>query len=726
MSTRVSGPRIPSILSKTLALFCLLGLAGCSGDAAPAAQTAATRLTYPQSKRVDHVDDYHGEKIADPYRWLEQLDSPETQAWIEAQNKVTLPYLAKIPQRARYKERLTQLWNYERFGMPVKRGDRYFYTRNDGLQNQSVLYVADSLDGAPRVLLDPATLLADGTAALAAWIPSEDGKLIAYGIQEAGSDWEQWKVREVATGKDSEEQLKGVKWAAVAWAKDGSGLYYSRYDGGVNFFSKLFFHKLGTPQSEDRLIYENRDIKEWTFIPEVSEDGRYLIIFIWKGSDGTNQLYYKDLQKPESKAVELIEGFDAAYSFVGNDGGRFWLQTDSGAPMGRVIEVDIARPERSNWKTVIPQASEALQTSVIGAAGGPGVSLVGDRFIASYLKDASSWIRTFDLTGKPVGDVALPGLGSAGGFHGKRASTETFYTYLSFVQPPTIYRYDVRTGKSSVFKQPQLKFNAADFETHRVFVTSKDGTRVPMFVTHRKGMKLDGSHPAILYGYGGFRISLTPRFSAETVAFLEQGGVYAQPSLRGGFEYGEAWHQGGMFERKQNVFDDFIASAEWLIANKYTQASKLAIRGGSNGGLLVGAVMTQRPELFGAALPAVGVLDMLRFQHFSINWTLAAEYGSSDEPGQFRYLRAYSPLHNLKPGTKYPPTLITAGDHDDRLPPIHSYKFAATLQHDQAGDAPVLIRIDTRTGHGSGRPVAKEIDLAADSLAFIHQSLGMN
>ena len=413
--------------------------------------------------------------------------------------------------------------------------------------------------------------------------------------------------------------------------------------------------------------------------------------------------------------VELIKGFDAAFNFVGNEGGRFWFQTDAGAPMGRVVEVDIAHPERSKWKTVIPEAREALQ----------GVSLVGDRFVASYLKDASSQIKTFDLTGAPAREIALPGLGTAGGFGGRRSDTETFYAFLSFVQPATIYRYDVRSGESSVFKQPQLKFNAADFETQRVFVTSKDGTRLPMFVTHRRGLKLDGSNPTILYGYGAFRISLTPRFSPETVAFLEQGGVYAQPSLRGGFEYGEAWHQAGMFERRQNVFDDFIASAEWLIANKYTQPAKLAIRGGSNGGLLVGAVMTQRPELFGAALPAVGVMDMLRFQHFSINWTLAAEYGSSDKPEQFRYLRAYSPLHNLRPGTKYPPTLITAGDHDDRLPPIHSYKYAATLQHDQAGDAPVLIRIDTRSGHGGGRPVTKDIEIAADSLAFIHKALDM-
>ena len=702
---------------RNAALVCaiaLLGLAACGGGSP--AEPATAKLTYPDSRRSDQVDDYHGEKVADPYRWLEQLDSAETKAWVEAQNKVTFGYLEKIPQRAQYKERLTQLWNYERFGLPVKSGGRYFYTRNDGLQNQSVLYTAESLDSTPRVLLDPGTLLADGTAALAAWIPSEDGKLLAYGIQEAGSDWEQWKVRDVATGNDLAEQIKGVKWAAVSWAKDGSGFYYSRYDGGVNFFSKLYFHKLGRPQAQDTLIYENRDIKEWTFIPEVTQDGRYLIVFIWRGSDGTNQIYYRDLQKPNAPVVELIEGFDAAFDFVGNDRGRFWFRTDAGAPMGRVVEVDIAQPDRSKWETVIPEAGEALQS----------VSLVGDRFVASYLKDASSQIRTFDLAGAPAREVALAGLGTAGGFGGRRSDTETFYAFVSFVQPATIYRYDVRSGASHVFKQPQLKFNAADFETQRVFVTSKDGTRVPMFVTHRRGLKLDGSNPTIMYGYGAFRISLTPRFSPETLAFLEKGGVYAQPSLRGGFEYGEAWHQGGMFERRQNVFDDFIASAEWLIANKYTQPAKLAIRGGSNGGLLVGAVMTQRPELFGAALPAVGVMDMLRFQHFSINWTLAAEYGSSDKPEQFRYLRAYSPLHNLRPGTKYPPTLITAGDHDDRLPPIHSFKFAATIQHDQAGDAPVLIRIDTRSGHGGGRPVTKDIEIAADSLAFISKALGMD
>ena len=706
---------VKGLVKSAFCVMYLLGLAACGGGS-PAAGDAAAELTYPESPRGDQIDDYHGEKVADPYRWLEDLDSAETKAWVEAQNELTFGYLEQIPQRAEFKERLTQLWDFERFGLPVKRGDRYFYTRNDGLQNQSVLYVADTLDGEPRVLLDPNTLLADGTAALAAWRPSEDGTLLAYGLAEAGSDWEQWKVREVESGTDLPDQIEGVKWAAVSWAKDGSGFYHSRYDGGVNYFSKLYFHRLGDPQSEDSLIYENRDIKEWTFIPEVSEDGRYLIIFIWRGSDGTNQIYFRDLQEPDAPVVELIKGFDAAFNFVGNEGGRFWFRTNFEAPMGRVVEIDIAEPDRSNWKTVIPEAPEALQS----------VSLVGDRFVASYLEDASSQVRMFDLAGARMGEVRTPGLGSIGGFGGRRGDTETFYVFTNFVSPASIYRHDLRSGESSVFKQPQLKFDAADFETQRVFVTSKDGTRVPMFVTHRRGLKLDGSNPTILYGYGGFGISITPRFSPETVAFLERGGVYAQSSLRGGFEYGQAWHEEGMFERKQNVFDDFIASAEWLIANDYTQPAKLAIRGGSNGGLLVGAVMTQRPELFGAALPAVGLLDMLRFHRFSINWTLAAEYGSPDNAEDFRYLRAYSPLHNVQQGTEYPPTLITTGDHDDRLPPLHSYKYAATLQHAQAGDAPVLIRVDTRTGHGHGRPIAKEIELAADSLAFISKALGMD
>lgn len=715
---------IRALVICAISAMCLQGLAGCNGASTPAdAPSSAARLTYPESKRGDQVDDYNGEKVSDPYRWLESADSAETKAWVDAQNKVTFGYLEQIPNRAALKERLTQLWNFERVGIPVKRGGRYFYTRNDGLQNQAVLYVADSLDAEPRVLLDPNKILADGTAALSGWQPSHDGKLLVYGVAEAGSDWVYWKVRDVASGADRDDQIKWTKFVQAVWTKDGSGFYYGAFDEpkseeslrGSNFFNKLYFHKLGDPQAKDQLIYQKPDQKQWMFNPYVSEDGRYLIISIWRGSDGTNQVLYRDLGKPGAPVMELLTGFDAAYNFVGNDGGRFWFWTDFEAPFGRLVEIDTAKPARSNWKTVIPQGSEAMQ----------GVALAGERFIAAYLKDASSQVKVFDLAGKPVGQVQAPSLGTLAGFDGERGDSETFYSFTSFANPPTIYRYDVRSGQSSVFKQPKLAFNPADYETKRVFVTSKDGTRLPMFITHRHGVKLDGNNPTLLYAYGGFKISMTPNFSPQTMGFLDQGGVYAQPSLRGGFEYGQAWHEGGMRDKKQNVFDDFIASAEWLIANKYTQSSKLAIYGGSNGGLLLGAVMTQRPELFGAVLPAVGVLDMLRFKNWTIGWAWADEYGHPDRASDFPFLRAYSPLHNVRDGTKYPPTLITTGDHDDRVPPAHSYKFAAALQHAQAGDAPVLIRIDTRTGHGQGRPTTKQIELATDLLSFIDKSLGV-
>lgn len=704
-------------------------LAVCDGvlspvaAAAPHAAGAGAKLIYPDARRSDQVDDYYGEKVADPYRWLEELDSSETQAWVRAENKLTFGFLEQIPQRPAIKQRLTQLWNYERFGIPIKRADRYFYTRNDGLQNQPVLYVADSRDAAPRVLLDLNTLVADGTVALTGWSPSEDGKLIVYGLAEAGSDWEKWRVRDVASGTDLKDEIKWVKFVPASWAKDASGFYYGGFDApkanetakGANYFNKLYFHKLGDPQSQDKLIYERPASKEWVFNPQVTDDGRYLIISIWRGSDGTNQIFYRDLQKPNAPVVELITGFDSRFDFIGNEAGRFWFMTDFNAPLGRLVAVDIAHPERASWKTVIPEAKDALQE----------VSLVGDRFFAQYLKDACSRVKIFDLAGAPLRDVQVPALGTVGGFSGRRGDTETFYSFADFVHPGTIYHYDLRAGSSDVFREPKLAFNPADFETKQVFVTSKDGTRVPMFLTYRRGLTQNGLNPTILYGYGAFKISLTPRFSPETMAFLEMGGVYAQPSLRGGFEYGQAWHEAGMRERKQNVFDDFIASAEWLIANKYTQPKKLAIRGGSNGGLLVGATMTQRPELFGAALPAVGVLDMLRFQKFTIGWAWAAEWGSSDNPGDFRYLRAYSPLHNVRPGTRYPATLVTTGDHDDRVLPAHSFKFAAALQAAQSGPAPVLIRIETRTGHGQGRPTTKQIEQATDSLAFIAQALNV-
>lgn len=675
------------------------------------------QFSYPPARKTDQVDDYHGTKIADPYRWLENPDSEETRAWVEAQNKLTFSFLDQIPARAQIKARLTKLWNYERYGVPFKEGGRYFYQKNDGLQNQSVLYWSKALNDAGTVLLDPNTLSADGTVALAGYAISHDGKHLAYGLAASGSDWNEWKVRDITTGKDLNDHLKWVKFSGAAWTKDGSGFFYSRYDEpnektkleDVNYFQKLYFHRLGTPQSADALVYERKDQKEWGFAGEVSEDGRYLLISVWQGTDPRNRFFYQDLTKPDTKVVELLPNLEAAYNFIGNDGALFYFRTDLNAPRGRVIAIDTNQPGPSNWRELIPQATETLE----------GVSLVGEHFVASYLKDARTQIKQFELKGKLVREMKLPGIGTATGFGGKRADSETFYAFTSFTTPTTIYRYEVKTGQSNVFRQPTVDFKPAEYETKQVFYTSKDGTRVPMFITHKKGLKLDGQNPTLLYGYGGFNVSLTPAFSIKNLVWLEMGGVYAQPNLRGGAEYGEEWHLAGTKAQKQNVFDDFIAAAEWLIANKYTSTPKLAIHGGSNGGLLVGACMTQRPELFGATLPAVGVMDMLRFHKFTIGWAWTSDYGSPDNAEEFKALRAYSPLHNLKPGAKYPPTLITTADHDDRVVPAHSFKFAAALQAAQGGDAPTLIRIETKAGHGAGKPTTKMIEEIADEWGFL-------
>ncbi|HEX4971417.1 MAG TPA: prolyl oligopeptidase family serine peptidase [Steroidobacteraceae bacterium] len=717
-----------ALITSAVCAAALLGLAACDGGSASpvssSAESTAPKLTYPAAPRGDQVDDYHGEKVADPYRWLEDVDSAQTKAWVEAENKLTFGYLEQIPQRAAIKERLTQLWNFERYGVPAKRGGKYFYTRNDGLQNQAVLYVADTLDAQPRVLLDPNTLLADGTAALVGWEPSEDGKLLAYGIAEAGSDWEIWRVRDVATGKDRADELKWVKWAAATFDKNAAGIYYSRYDEpkanevlrSVNYFNKVYYHKLGDPQSKDKLVYEKREQKEWIFSSIVTEDGRYLVLNNWAGGPyGTNQILYRDLSKPNAPMVELLMGFDSRYDFIGNEGTRFWFLTELDAPRGRVVEIDLGKPDRAQWKTVIPEASEALQEAHV----------VGDRFVAVYLKDAASQVKSFALDGSSPRELKVPALSTLAGFHGLRSDPETFYSHVDFVHPGTVYSYNVSTGESKLFKQPKLLINPDDYETKEVFVTSKDGTKVPMFITGKRGLQLDGNNPALMYAYGGFKISITPRFSPEFVAFMEKGGIYAQPSLRGGFEYGQAWHEAGMLRNKQNVFDDFAASAQWLIDNKYTSTPKLAVRGASNSGLLMGAMLTQHPQMWGAVLCQVGVLDMLRFQKFTIGWAWASEYGSSDKPEDFKWLHAYSPLHNVKPGTKFPPTLITTGDHDDRVFPAHSFKFAAAMQNAQAINAPVLIRIETRTGHGQGRPTTKQIELAADQLAFFVKQLNM-
>jgi prolyl oligopeptidase len=679
-------------------------------------------LNYPPSHPDPTVVDiYHGQPVPDPYRWLEDLDSEQTRAWIEAQNRLTFDYLQRIPARQRLLERLRQLWNYEKYSQPFKEGGRYFYFKNDGLQNQSVLYTQESLEAEARVLLDPNTLSEDGTVALSGIAISRDGRYLAYGLSRSGSDWQEWKVRDIETGEDLPDHLRWIKFSGASWTLDGQGFFYSRYDEpppgreyeSANYFQKLYYHRLGTPQSEDLLVYHRPDQKEWGFAGGVTEDGNYLIISVWRGTDPKNLLFYKDLRDPNSPVVELIREFEANYSFVGNDGSRFWLLTDLNAPRRRLVAIDLDNP--GQVQEVIPEAEETLQ----------GVSLINNQFVAFYLKDAHTQIKTFALDGTYLGAIPLPGLGSASGFGGKRYDTETFYTFTSFTTPPTIYRYDFTTGRSTLFRQPQVDFDPQAYEVQQVFYPSKDGTRIPMFLVHRRGLARTGDHPTLLYGYGGFGISLTPSFSVGLVAWLEMGGVYAQPNLRGGGEYGEAWHQAGTKLNKQKVFDDFIAAAEWLVANGYTNPSKLAISGGSNGGLLVGACLTQRPDLFAAALPAVGVFDMLRFHKFTIGWAWISEYGSPEDPEEFKALYAYSPLHNLKPGTAYPATLITTADHDDRVVPAHSFKFAAALQAAQGGSQPILIRIDTKAGHGAGKPTTKLIEETADRWAFLVEVLGI-
>jgi len=713
---------IASLVLTTLAVSALPSGVRAQNSKTGVTQSMIRPLKYPVARKSDQVDDYHGVRVADPYRWLEDLDSAETRSWVEAENNLSFAFLEGIPARSSIKDRLTKLWNYEKYGVPFKEGGRYFYSRNSGLQNQSVVYTVTTLEGQPQLVLDPNTLSTDGTVAVSGMAVSDDGKLLAYGLSASGSDWQEWKVRDVETGKDLADDLKWLKFSGASWTPDGKGFFYSRYDEpksdslkATNYFQKVYYHKLGTPQNDDMLVYERPDQKDWLFGATVTEDGRYLIITVFQGTDVKSRVYYKDLKAGDTSVVKLLDEFDAAYSFVGNEGTRFWFQTDWQSPRGKVIEIDITKPARADWKVVVPEAKETLQA----------VTLVNHKLILNYLKDAYTQVKVFETSGKSIREVEFPGIGSAEGFGGKATDKETFYSFTGFTTPTTIYRYDMETGKSTIFRQPKVDFNPEDFETKQVFYNSKDGTRVPMFITHKKGLKLDGSNPTYLYGYGGFNISLTPAFSVGNLVWMEMGGIYAQPNLRGGGEYGEDWHQGGMKLKKQNVFDDFIFAAQWLIDNKYTSKPKLAIGGGSNGGLLVGAALTQRPDLFGAALPAVGVMDMLRFQKFTIGWAWVSDYGSSDNAEDFKALYAYSPLHNIKAGTSYPPTMITTADHDDRVWPGHSFKFAATLQAAQSGDAPILIRIETKAGHGAGKPTSKIIEEIADRWAFLVKTLAM-
>jgi prolyl oligopeptidase len=679
------------------------------------------RLAYPETPRVDQVDLLHGVAVPDPYRWLEDLDSPETRAWVLAQKRVAAELFSALPEREALRRRLTELWDFPRWGCPFRQGGRYFFTRHDGLRNQSVLYTQERLDSEPRVLLDPNQLSGDGTVALAAYNLSEDGRYLAYGLTNGGSDWQEWRVREVETGSDLSDVLHWVKFSQSAWTHDGAGFFYCRYDEPregrpleeANFWQKIYYHRLGTDQAEDVLVHHKPEDREMGFIPYVSDDGRYLLIHAWKGTEDENAVYCQDLSEPGSPVFDLLPAFDATYTLVGNDGPLFWFQTDAGTPRGRLIEVDVRDPAPERWRELIPESEETLQ----------GISAIGRRFVALYLKDASSRVRIFERDGTPVRELELPGLGTVSGFGGTQKSPETFYVFCSYTTPATVYHYDVETGETRLFDRPKVALDPEAYETRQVFYDSRDGTRVPMFITSKKGLALDGSNPTFLYGYGGFNTPMTPAFSVAYLAWMDCGGVYAVANVRGGGEYGEEWHLAGTRRNKQNTFDDFIAAAEWLIANGYTSRERLAIGGHSNGGLLTGAVLMQRPDLFGAVLVGVGVLDMLRFHKFTIGWGWVSDYGSPDDPEDFAVLYSYSPYHNVREGVSYPAVLITTADHDDRVVPAHSFKFAAALQHAQAGPAPVLIRIETRAGHGTGKPVSKQIEESADELSFLWSAL---
>lgn len=683
------------------------------------------RIEYPDTKRVEHVDVYHGVEVADPYRWLEAdvRESKEVAEWVAAQNDVTFAYLESISERERIHQRLTDLWNYEKYSSPFKAGGRYYHARNDGLQNQSVIYVMESLDDEPEVLLDPNTWSEEGTTSLAGLAFSDDGRYVAYGKSEAGSDWRTWHVMEIASRKTFEDNVKWVRFSGVSWTKDGRGFFYSRFDepeeGAAHqqlaLNQKLYYHRVGTPQDADPLVYYRPDQPEWGYGGHVTEDGRYLIIHVWRGSEPKNRVMYRDLADPYAMPIDLIDEFENEFGFVGNDGPVFYFYTNYEAPKKRIIAIDIRKPGKEHWREIVPERDEPLE----------GVDLVANMFVGHYLRDARTEVTMYAMDGTKVRDVTFPGIGSAWGFGGKRTHTETFYVFSSFATPPSIYRYDMLTGESTLLRHAEVDVDPDAYEVKQVFYESKDGTRVPMFICHKKGIRLDGANPTLLYGYGGFGNALTPGFSVSRVLWMQMGGVFAMANLRGGGEYGDEWHEVGKGANKQHVFDDFIAAAEWLCANGYTRPGRLAIQGGSNGGLLVGAVMTQRPELFGACLPSVGVMDMLRFHKFTAGRFWVQEYGSAEDPEMFPILRAYSPYHNVKEGTEYPATLITTADTDDRVVPAHSFKFAAALQHAQAGSAPVLIRIETRAGHGAGKPTPMLIEEIADQYTFLVKNLGM-
>jgi prolyl oligopeptidase len=675
---------------------------------------------------VDHIDNYHGADVADPYRWLEDdvRENPAVSEWVASQNEITFAYLNDIPEKEVIEQRLTQLWDYEKFGLPQKEGGRYFYEYNDGLKNQELIYIQSNLEAEPELLVDPNTWSDDGTVALASYFPSPDGRHLAYLVQDGGSDWRIAQVMNIETREVLDDRLEWLKFTGLSWAKDGSGFYYSRYPAteseekfqSLNLNQAVYFHQIGTDQASDELVYMSPDHPDWGFGATVTDDGAYLVITIWKGTDNRYQVVYKDLNDPAAEPVTLIEGFDHDYTLIGSIGSELYFRTNNQAPKNRLIAIDVNQGQAENWREIVPQEEDVLS----------GVSLVGGKVIAEYMKDAWSVVKIYELDGSPAGTVDLPGIGTASGFAGRVDDPETFFAYSSFDSPGTINRLDVSSGEVTVFKKPDVAFDLDDFSVRQVFFDSKDGTRVPMFIAHKKGIELDGNNPTLLYGYGGFNISITPSFSITRLAWMEMGGIYAIANLRGGGEYGEEWHKAGTKLHKQNVFDDFIAAAEYLVAERYTSPEKLAIFGGSNGGLLVGAVTNQRPDLFAAAIPAVGVMDMLRFHEFTAGRFWVDDYGSSENPEEFKALFAYSPYHNIRQGVAYPAVMVTTADTDDRVVPGHSFKYTAALQQAQGGDAPVLIRVETRAGHGAGVPTEKVIEAYADRWAFLYRNLDMS
>ncbi len=696
------------------------------------AAPSPTALVYPTARRSELTENHHGTQVRDPYRWMEELDSAETREFVLAQAKLTDSYLAQIPAREAIQQRLTKLLDYEKFGTPTLRGNRYFYTHNKGLQPHAVLYstAANDSDSTPSVIFDPNTLSTDGSIAVAGYTFSHDGSILAYGLAAGGGDWTDWHFRDVTSGKDLSDVIRWTKYYAPVFAPDGKGIYYSGFPApkaGEELLARdlgnaVYYHRFGTPQSADRKIYDRPDHPDWQFDPHLTPGSHWLVLTCGEGQvgdKGLENIFLLDLSGTNNSVVPVVENFEAGYEYAGADRGLLYFQTSLDAPRGRVIAIDPRNPARENWKSVVPQGTDAMDFAY------GSVTLVHHQLIVRTLRDAHSRVAVYDLDGKLRHEVNLPGKGSAAGFHGSPGDRETFYTYTDLVTPPTIFRLDLESGTSSRYRAPKIDFDLSAFETKQVFYPAKDGTRIPMYLVHRKGLKLDGKNPTLLYGYGGFGISILPRFDSTRLPWLERGGVFAIANIRGGGEYGEEWHKQAIREHKQKGFDDFIAAAQWLIAERYTSSAKLAIEGGSNGGLLVGACLTQRPDLYGAVLAYVGVFDMLRFHKFGQGAGWIGDFGSPDNAQDFKHLYAYSPYHNVRAGTKYPATLVITGDHDTRVMPGHSFKFAAALQHAQAGNAPLLLRVRLATGHGAGSTTAQLIAEKADAYAFLIRNLGM-